>query len=82
MFVKGDKVICIDAKMEGCGPALDEGHVYTVRELVPASECSPSHYEWDRSGGRMKLEEPPHGFFYGRRFQVATKPASDWKARG
>lgn len=68
-FTAGQKVRCVDAEMEGCGPCLTEGRVYTVREFIPASECAPSHYEWHTNGGRMELEEPPHGGFYGRRFQ-------------
>jgi len=78
-FTGGQAVRCIDARMDGCGPALDEGRVYYVRQFTSAQECPQDYHEWHLHGGRMELMEMPEGLgagFYGRRF-VAAKLASD-----
>lgn len=76
MFSTGEKVRCVDAEMEGCGPALTEGRVYTVRVFTPASECAPHPAEWEKNGGRVELIELPGGRgagFYGRRFELVLR---------
>lgn len=74
IFAKGQAVRCIDARMDGCGPALDEGRVYHVDEFTAPEDCVVDHHEWHLHGGRMMLQETPHGGFYGRRFVAVREP--------
>lgn len=74
-FTKGQPVRCIDARMDGCGPALDEGKVYTIRKFTPPDQCERNHCQWELHGGRVELMEFPGGpsaGFYGRRFLPAS----------
>lgn len=74
-FTAGQKVRCIDAAMEGCGPALTEGRIYTIQEFCPPKQVDLSEYsaraaQWELNGGWVRLEEegPPANRFYARRF--------------
>jgi hypothetical protein len=70
-FIEGQAIKCIDARMDGCGPALDEGRIYHVRKFTPPDRCVQDYHEWHLHGGRIEVMELPGGDgagFYGRRF--------------
>ncbi len=83
MFEKGQTVRCIDSKMEGIGPCLDQGksyhrgaeeRIYHIKEFISPEECQrlwPGNiYGWEKEGGRVEVVEEPGCHFFGRRFQA------------
>lgn len=72
MFPKGQEVKCIDAKMRGIGPGLEQGKVYHVEEHLSPEKCKktmPGNIpEWEKEGGRVELKEHPGCYWFGRRF--------------
>lgn len=78
MFRKGQKVVCVDNKMENIGPALENGNIYQVREFMPPEECLKAYrpnntWGWEKQGGKVTLENGTE--WYGRRF----KPAEEYQ---
>lgn len=72
MFLKGQEVKCVDAKMDGIGAVLENGKVYHVEEHLPPEECEraiPGNIpEWEKEGGRVEVKEYPGCHWFGRRF--------------
>ena len=78
MFKKGDKVICINEKMDPIGSVLERGKTYTVKEYNSPEDCLknfPSENWWQENAGKITLEEVLGAdglslVWFGRRFKL------------
>jgi len=74
MFLFEQRVVCIDEKMGGMGPVLEEGETYTVEGYTSPEESKevwPDKPWWPQNGGRVVLKEFPKCEWFARRFQPA-----------
>jgi hypothetical protein len=73
MFLRDQKVVCVDSSMGNIGPCLEPEEVYTVKEFLSPEECAtwlPNNViRWENEGGHMVLNEEPLLEFFGRRFR-------------
>lgn len=80
VFVRGEKVECVNSDMGKIAPCLEKGRIYTIREFVPPEYCvilGPNNNicHWDERGGRVNLLEKPLCFFFGYRFLSSSMNA-------